>query len=261
MRIDLYLTENNFVSSRTQARNILKDGFVKVNGKTVNKTSYKVSDKDNIEITNVMKYVSRGAYKLLKAIDVFGINPKNKVCCDIGSSTGGFCQVLLEHSPEKIYAVDVGTNQMSEVIKNNNKIILMENTNARDLILPEKIDIFTCDVSFISVEKIISCFTSNTDENSELMILFKPQFQVGKENIGRNGIVKDKNIHYEYIIKTVDFFEKYGFFIRGFNISPVKGGDGNTEYLMYYTHDNDKVNPEYIKYVVFNCYPEGYYEN
>ncbi|BBE30126.1 TlyA family rRNA (cytidine-2'-O)-methyltransferase [Tepiditoga spiralis] len=209
-----------------------------------------MTEKDIIKITGTLNYVGRGALKLLEAIKKFNINIEKKICMDIGASTGGFTQVLLENKAKKVYAVDVGTMQLHNKIRNNKNVVIMENTNARNLILNEKVDIITCDVSFISIKKMIDTFNNNLKKNGKIIALIKPQFEVGRENIIK-GIAKDKNIHVKMINEIIEYFSKNNIFASKLIKSPIKGGSGNTEYLILFTKtksSNDKLK---IKKVVF----------
>ncbi|SHE52184.1 23S rRNA (cytidine1920-2'-O)/16S rRNA (cytidine1409-2'-O)-methyltransferase [Marinitoga hydrogenitolerans DSM 16785] len=239
MRLDLYLTKNNYVESREKAQRLIKNKKVKVNGNIVIKPSLKVSEKDNVEVLEIEKYVSRAAYKLLKAFREFKINVENKICSDIGSSTGGFTQVLLENGAKKIYAIDSGTNQLHISLRNNPKIILMENTNARYLKKEDfdDIEFFTCDVSFISVTKLINSIKEITISNAEGIILIKPQFELTSTKLIK-GIVKDEKSRKEAIKKVTDAFKKEGFEILGITESPIKGKEGNMEFLLYVRKNN-----------------------
>jgi 23S rRNA (cytidine1920-2'-O)/16S rRNA (cytidine1409-2'-O)-methyltransferase len=210
IRLDKYLAFNNIVESREKARRLIKKGKVLVDDKKIVKPSFDVDEKNEIELLENYKYVGRGAFKLLKAIDAFKLDLKDKVCLDIGSSTGGFSQILLENNVKKVYAIDVGTDQMHEKIRNDERIILNENTNARDYVNKEKVDFICCDVSFISVTKIMSTFAENLKEDGEMVILVKPQFEAGEGKV-INGIVKDKKILQKTVLNIESAFEENGF--------------------------------------------------
>jgi 23S rRNA (cytidine1920-2'-O)/16S rRNA (cytidine1409-2'-O)-methyltransferase len=230
IRLDKYLAFNNIVESREKARRLIKKGKVLVDNKKIVKPSFDVDEKNEIELLENYKYVGRGAFKLLKAIDAFKLNLKDKVCLDIGSSTGGFSQILLENDVKKIYAIDVGTDQMHEKIRNDERIILNENTNARDYVNKEKVDFICCDVSFISVTKLMSTFAENLKEDGEMVILVKPQFEAGEGKV-INGIVKDKKILQKTVLNIESAFEENGFEVIEITESPIKGSKGNTEFL------------------------------
>ncbi|NUU98658.1 MULTISPECIES: TlyA family RNA methyltransferase [unclassified Marinitoga] len=234
IRLDQFLVKNNYTESREKAHRLIKDGKVKVNDKIILKPSKKVKIEDRVELIESEKYVSRAAYKLLKAIDEFKINVNQKICMDIGSSTGGFTQVLLENKAKKIYAIDSGTNQLHKKLRNNSKIILMENTNARYLKKDdfEPIDFFTCDVSFISITKIIDSIKKIIKDNAEGVVLIKPQFELEPSKLIK-GVVKENKFRKEAINNVIKVFEEKGFLILGIVESPIKGKEGNIEYLMY----------------------------
>jgi 23S rRNA (cytidine1920-2'-O)/16S rRNA (cytidine1409-2'-O)-methyltransferase len=232
IRIDKYLATRGMVESREKARRLIKEGKVLVDNNKILKPSLKVDENNKIDLLGKYEYVGRGAFKLKKAIESFKLNLKDKVCLDIGSSTGGFSQVLLEKGVEKIYSIDVGTNQMHKRLRNNEKIMLKENTNARDYINEEKVDFICCDVSFISVTKMMDTFQKNLKKNGEMVILIKPQFEVGKDNVV-NGIVRDKKILQKTLQKVERSFEKNNFKVMNKIESPIKGSKGNTEFLFY----------------------------
>jgi len=237
IRIDKYLATRGMVESREKARRLIKEGKVLVDNNKILKPSLKVDENNKIDLLGKYEYVGRGAFKLKKAIESFKLNLEDKVCLDIGSSTGGFSQVLLEKDVEKIYAIDVGTNQMHKKLRNNDKIILKENTNARDYINEEKVDFICCDVSFISVTKMMDTFQKNLKKNGEMVVLIKPQFEVGEGNVV-NGIVKDKKLLQQTLQKLERSFENNNFKVMNRIESPIKGGKGNTEFLFYIKKGN-----------------------
>jgi len=237
IRIDKYLATRGMVESREKARRLIKEGKVLVDNNKILKPSLNVDENNKIDLLGKYEYVGRGAFKLKKAIESFKLNLKDKVCLDIGSSTGGFSQVLLEKDVEKIYAIDVGTNQMHKKLRNNDKIILKENTNARDYINEEKVDFICCDVSFISVTKMMDTFQKNLKKNGEMVVLIKPQFEVGEGNVV-NGIVKDKKLLQQTLQKLERSFENNNFKVMNRIESPIKGGKGNTEFLFYIKKGN-----------------------
>ncbi|WGS64781.1 TlyA family RNA methyltransferase [Marinitoga aeolica] len=239
-RLDIFLVKNNYIESREKAQRLIKEKKVKVNNIIITKPSKKVNQNDYIEIISTEKYVSRAAYKLLHAFEVFNINIEKKVCMDIGSSTGGFTQVLLEKGAKRVYAIDSGTNQLHQSLRNNPKIILMENTNARYLKKEnfEEIDFFTCDVSFISITKLISPIKNIISKKSEGIVLIKPQFELEPSKLIK-GIVKNDKFRNEAIEKVTLSFKNNGFEIIGITESPIKGKEGNIEYLLYVKYKMD----------------------
>ncbi|KAF2955058.1 TlyA family RNA methyltransferase [Marinitoga sp. 38H-ov] len=233
-RLDIFLVKNNFADSREKAQKLIKENKVKVNGRVVNKPSKKIYESDSIEILEQEKYVSRAAYKLLKALEYFNIDVHNKICVDIGSSTGGFTQVLLEYGAKRVYSIDSGTNQLHNSLRNDTRIILMENTNARYLNKEnfENIDFFTCDVSFISVTKLIDSIYNIVSKNAQGIVLIKPQFELEPSKLVK-GVVKNEIYRYEAVEKVKNAFIEKGFVVLGIIESPVRGKEGNIEYLIY----------------------------
>jgi 23S rRNA (cytidine1920-2'-O)/16S rRNA (cytidine1409-2'-O)-methyltransferase len=229
MRLDIYIKEK--VNSRNKAQTLINEGKVLVNSKICTKPAYEVTENDLIEITETEKYVGRGGYKLEKAIEHYNISLNDKICLDVGASTGGFTQCMLQNNAKKVYAVDVGKSQLADVLKNDSKVISLEQTDIRNFSPPEKIDFCAIDVSFISLTKILP-FVNEMDIN-EIIVLIKPQFEVGKGNIGKKGIVKDKKIRQIALENIIDFSENLCYNVREYIHSPIIGGSGNIEYLMY----------------------------
>ncbi len=236
-RLDLYLFENGFVKSRNVAKTIILNGDITIDGKVCTKPSYMVEDDDAVEITGEMpKYVGRGGLKLEKALLEFNIDLKDKYCIDIGASTGGFTDCMLQNGAEKVFAVDVGINQLADSLRKDERVVCMEKTDARAL---EKSD-FDCDisfaaadVSFISISLILPSMRNLLENNGNAVVLIKPQFEAGKSNIGKNGIVKDRKVHAQVIEKCIEYAETADFHVCGIIPSPIKGTSGNIEYLMH----------------------------
>ena len=233
-RLDSLLVKKGLVVSRTRGEYEIKNGNVLIDGKVVTKPSTKVSDEQEIIINNKFDYVSKGALKLLKAIESFNIDLSNKVMIDIGSSTGGFSDVALRNNIKKVIAVDVGTDQFDKELQKDPRIELHENTDIRSLIIEDKIDTATIDISFISVTKIISKLEEINPK--EIVLLIKPQFECGKEISDRyKGIPLNKDVHKTVIESVIKSFEDIGYYISGLTYSPITGGSGNIEYLGYFT--------------------------
>ncbi|MDD4543047.1 MAG: TlyA family RNA methyltransferase [Clostridia bacterium] len=236
-RLDLYLTDKSLTKSRTSAKQHIKNGYVKVNGNIITKPSFLVDyDKDKIEINNDEKYVSRGAYKLLQAFSDFKINVNGLVAVDVGSSTGGFTQVLLEKKAKKVYAVDVGSNQLDDTLRNNERVISIENTDIRNIdktVFIESIDFVTCDVSFISLEKTALSIYNLMNDGAKAVFLIKPQFEAGRANIGKNGVVKDKAVRLQCVENIINHLEEIGFTVIKTVQCDTVGKSGNVEYLCY----------------------------
>lgn len=238
-RLDNTLVKRNLISSRTRAIYEIKNGNVLVNDKVIVKPSKIVKDEDNIIIKNKLNYVSKGALKLVKAIDKFNIILKNKVLLDIGSSTGGFTDVALRNDIKKVIAVDVGKDQFNEKLKEDKRVELYEQTDIRSFTPKDKVDIVTIDISFISVLKIIDKLKEISP--SEIVLLIKPQFECGKEISDKyKGIPLDKSVHYNVINNIINSFSKEGFYIQNLTYSPIRGGSGNIEYLGYFSKEKTK---------------------
>ncbi len=245
MRLDLFLVTNGYAETRSKASQLIKGGKIKINNKIVTKNGYEINDKDNVEMleNNVLEFVSRGGHKLAKAIDVFHIDLKDKVVCDIGSSTGGFTDCSLKNGAKKVYAIDVGTSQLHESLRNNPKVVVMENTNFK-IVTPasfeERIDYYVCDVSFISIRAIIDTLIS-FKEDFDLICLFKPQFEVGPARLNNNGVVKKKEYLIDALSSFIYYIKKNNLHILGSSFSPILGNkEGNIEFLFHVsTKGND----------------------
>lgn len=243
MRLDKEMVLRNLVPSRTKAQELIKSNLVLCNGCIINKPNYIVDNNINIDIleNNKLKYVSRGGLKLEKALTEFNYSIKDLKVMDIGSSTGGFCDCALQHGASSIIAVDVGTNLLHESLRNNKLIDLHEKTNFKDFDSKyfKNIDVIVCDVSFISLKKIID----KIDEENimiDIICLIKPQFECGKEIADKyRGIILNKEIHINIINSLIDYFNKKGFYLNNITYSPIKGGDGNIEYLTYISNKNN----------------------
>lgn len=237
-RLDIFIHKKGLVGSRKTASDLIKDEKVLVNSVVVTKPSKEIDINSKIEILELPKYVSRAGLKLEKALDTFNINVKNKIALDIGSSTGGFTDCLLQRSIQKVYAVDVGTDQLHEKIRNDSRVISMEQTDIRKLeSLGDKVDFVVVDVSFISLELILPNIKRFLKDDGEVVVLVKPQFEVGKEKIGKGGIVKDEEDRLEVLEKIKSFCSNLGFKINGEIESPIKGGGGNLEFLLYLSNN------------------------
>lgn len=231
MRLDLYLVEKNIVKTRTRAKDLILDGRVLVNGKIINKASFDVED-DIVSLANDFKYVSRGGYKLEEAINKFNIDLSNMVIADIGSSTGGFTDCSLKNGARKVYSIDVGTNQLDESLKNDKRVISMEETNFLEVNgFDEAIDYYVMDVSFVSIKKILPHIKKLG--GLKIITLIKPQFEVGYKGT-KTGIIKDKKTHIEIINDILSFIkDELNLNVTGLTYSPIKGKSGNIEYLCY----------------------------
>jgi len=235
-RLDIFLAESGMVSSREKAKKLIMAGQIMVNSRPADKASIEVSDADIIEIKVEDKFVSRGGYKLEKAIDEFKIDLKDKVCMDIGASTGGFTDCMLQNGAKKVYAIDVGYGQLDWKLRNNEKVIVMERFNARYLeksMLNEAPFFASIDVSFISLSKIIKPLFDCLEEDGEIVALIKPQFEAGKEFIGKHGVVKDEKVHKTVVNNVINEFNIIGYSTIHLSYSPIKGPKGNIEFLLH----------------------------
>ncbi len=233
-RLDTLLFSLKRTRSRSEAADLIKRNKVRVNGKVINKPSIEYTPNDLIEIDE-KQYVSRGAYKLLKALDYFKIDVIKKKALDIGSSTGGFTEVLLEKGASHVYSIDSGTNQLDSKLRDDLRVTLFESTDIRNVKksqLTTDIHIVVIDVSFISLSHILPLLHTLID-SADIIALFKPQFEVGKEYVRKNGIVKDQRIVDISLDRLRQKVKELGFKYIGCTESPIKGGDGNTEYLLH----------------------------
>ena len=257
-RLDVLLTELNPEMTRSKAQAVIMSGAVYVDGQKELKAGSMFADDCSIEIRGeTLKYVSRGGLKLEKAMACFPVDLKDRVCMDIGSSTGGFTDCMLQNGAAKVYSVDVGKGLLHYKLRNDPRVVVMEKTNVRYLKaedVPEKIGFASVDVSFISLTLVIPAALSVLDERKEMVMLIKPQFEAGREKVGKKGVVKDPAVHEEVIRKIWDYVHSLGLCPAGLDFSPVKGPEGNIEYLMYVRAESGTVDPELIKQVVKNAH-------
>ena len=234
MRIDVYLFENGIAESRSKAQDMIKSGAVYIDGKQVTKPSYDITD-GSVEIKgDLMPYVGRGGLKLEHALDFFGIDVSGLTAADIGASTGGFTDCLLQRGAAKVYAIDSGSGQLHAKLRTDKRVVSMENFNARVLKSVDiggRVPLAVMDVSFISQTALYRAVSDILEDNGVLISLIKPQFEVGRQNVGKNGIVKDKKL-YQTVINDLRYSASlYGLNMKAYTESPIKGGDGNTEFL------------------------------
>ena len=235
-RLDIVMTERGLAASRESAKRLIESGKVTVNGKILTKPS-KTVPIDSVISAEQERYVSRGGYKLEKALEAFGFSIDGMTFMDCGASTGGFTDCLLQHGADKVFAVDVGSSQLSNKLANNSKVISIENTNIRYMEKQswmDSVDGVVMDVSFISAELILKRLFEIITGNAYYVILIKPQFEAGKEHLNKNGIVNSKKVHADVIRKMSDFISANGYKLCGLTYSPIKGGDGIVEYLIYF---------------------------
>lgn len=236
-RIDVLLAERGLAKSREKAKALVIAGEVTAEGRPVRSPSDIFEEEVQIEVgKDDCPYVSRGGLKLEKAMEVFALSLDKKVCMDIGASTGGFTDCMLKNGAAYVYAVDVGYGQFDWTLRNDKRVKLMERTNARYLEMQERpIDFVSVDVSFISLNLIFPAMQRIiSKDKAEAVTLIKPQFEAGREHVGKKGVVRDAAVHEDVIAKTVSSARKYGFFLHGLTYSPIKGPNGNIEYLAYF---------------------------
>ena len=237
-RLDLILVEREFFETREKAKREIMAGNIIVNEQVVIKagTMFKDNDELNIRVKDKLKYVSRGGLKLEKAIKAWDLDFSDKLVLDIGASTGGFTDCALQNGARRVYSVDVGKNQLDWKLRNDEKVVSLEEMHIKDLkeedIENKKVDFIVIDVSFISLTKVIPYFKKFLAQSGKIVMLVKPQFEVGKEKIGRNGVVENEEYHNEAIKKIISFSKDEGYELIGVEDSPIKGAKGNKEFLM-----------------------------
>ena len=240
-RLDQRLTELGLAESREKAKATIMSGLVYVNGQKSDKPGTPVSDDARIEVRGAAcPWVSRGGFKLAKALEAFEINPAGYVCIDCGASTGGFTDVLLKNGAARVYAVDVGYGQLAWQLRQDSRVVVMERTNARNLtpdMFPEQMDIGVMDVSFISIRLILPPLHGLLKPGGEVVCLIKPQFEAGRADVGKKGVVRDRAVHERVLREMVEFFPEAGYALQGLDYSPVRGPEGNIEYLAYLKRD------------------------
>ena len=249
-RLDVLLIERGFFDSREKAKAVIMAGEVFVNGQREDKAGSKFDKEADIEVKGkALRYVSRGGLKLEKAVEVYKLDLADKVCIDIGSSTGGFTDCMLQNGEAKVYAIDVGTNQLAWKLREDRRVVSMEKTNIRYVTeddLPEKADFASVDVSFISLTKVLKAAVNLLNTDAEMVCLIKPQFEAGREKVGKKGVVRDFSVHKEVIKLVINFALSLNFLIKGLTFSPVKGPEGNIEYLLYIQKKNEIMNETMI---------------
>lgn len=244
-RLDVLLVEGGHAPSREKAKAIIMSGDVFVNGQREDKPGTTFDpEKITIEVKGAkLKYVSRGGLKLERAMEVFPINLENAICMDIGASTGGFTDCMLQNGAKKVFSIDVGHGQLAWSLRNDERVVCMEKTNFR-YCTPEDIgetpDFASVDVSFISLTKILEPAVNILRDNAEMVCLIKPQFEAGREEVGKKGVVRDKKVHVSVVKKIVDYVGTIGFVVLGLDYSPIKGPEGNIEYLLYIKKSSDE---------------------
>lgn len=253
MRLDVYLTERGLVKSRERAKELIKAGQALVDGKAVTKPAHEVTENSEIKVIGKqLKYVGRGGLKLEKAVSEFGIDLNGRICIDIGASTGGFTDCMLQNGAAYVYAVDVGHGQLDEKLAADGRVLNMEGTNIKNLSaedFPKRPDFISADVSFVSLKQILPKIRELLPENGEAAVLIKPQFEAGRANIGKNGIVKDRKVHERVLADIISFCFSVGLVPEKITHSPISGGDGNIEYLAYLKVGTQTVQHDFKKIV------------
>ena len=237
-RLDIAMTQLGLADSRQKAQALIMAGEVYVSGQKQLKAGASLGEDDTVEVRtkHPLRYVSRGGLKLEKAMELWPIGLEGKVCADIGASTGGFTDCMLQNGARLVYAVDVGYNQLDWKLRTHPQVVCMERTNARYLTreqIPEELDFFSVDVSFISLSLILPALRPLIREDGQAVCLVKPQFEAGKDKVGKKGVVRDPAVHLEVLERFLDHAAQAGFAVRDLTFSPIKGPEGNIEYLGY----------------------------
>jgi len=236
-RLDILLVNRKLAASREKAKALIMAGQVFVDGQREDKAGSVFNEEVSIEIKGkTLRYVSRGGLKLEKAMECFPIDLEGGTCLDIGASTGGFTDCMLQNGAAKVYSVDVGNGQLDWKLRNDERVVCMERTNFRYVTkedIDEDIDFASCDVSFISLKHMLPPAYSLLKEDGQMVCLIKPQFEAGRDKVGKKGVVRDKEVHVQVIRDVIAYAQQAGFFVKGLDFSPVKGPEGNIEYLLY----------------------------
>lgn len=237
IRLDVAVFEAGYAPSREKAKAIIMAGQVYVNNQKVDKAGTEIKPDDTLEVRGAtLKYVSRGGLKLEKAMQEFTITLENKICMDVGASTGGFTDCMLQNGAVKVYSIDVGYGQLAWKLRTDERVVNLERTNFRYVTneqVPDKIDFASVDVSFISLYHILPVLNTLLSDDGQAVCLIKPQFEAGKEKVGKKGVVRDLSVHLEVVEKIIGLAIENGFNVLGLQFSPIKGPEGNIEYLIY----------------------------
>lgn len=248
-RLDVLMVQRNLAESREKAKALIMSGIVYVNGQKEDKAGTSFEETVQIEVRgSTLKYVSRGGLKLEKAMSRFGVQLAGKVCMDVGASTGGFTDCMLQNGAVKVYAVDVGHGQLAWKLRNDERVVCMEKTNIR-YVAPEDIadpiGFASIDVSFISLTKVLGPVKALLEDNGQIVCLIKPQFEAGREKVGKKGVVREPAVHLEVIDMVIDYALSIGFEALNLEFSPIKGPEGNIEYLLYLQKHPEDQEAEY----------------
>ena len=242
-RLDMYLVDNGFAPSREKARGIIMSGCVYVNNQKSDKAGDMVADTSVVEMRGgELKYVSRGGLKLEKAVASFNIDLTDKICMDVGASTGGFTDCMLQNGAKKVYSVDVGYGQLAWKLRQDERVVNLERKNIRfvdEADVPDSLDFASIDVAFISLKLVLPVVFKLLKSEGEGVALIKPQFEAGREKVGKKGVVRDKQTHIDVIENVLAFTREIGFAVIAVTYSPIRGPEGNIEYLMHISKDNN----------------------
>ena len=237
VRLDQLVYEHGFTDSRERAKTTIMSGLVFVNGQRIDKPGTAVDPDAKIEVHGeAIPFVSRGDFKLYKALKVFPVNPAGKTCIDCGASTGGFTDVLLQHGAAKVYAVDVGYGQLAWKLRTDERVVNLERCNLRYISseqVPELLDLAVMDVSFISIRLVLPAVKQLLKPDADLICLIKPQFEAGREEVGKKGVIRDEKVHERVIREILSFIPTVGLSFLGLDYSPIKGPEGNIEYICH----------------------------
>ena len=250
IRLDVAVFERGYAPSREKAKAIIMAGQVYVNNQKVDKAGTEIKEDDVLEVRGAtLKYVSRGGLKLEKAMQEFPIDLNGKICMDVGASTGGFTDCMLMNGAVKVYSIDVGYGQLAWKLRCDERVVNLEKTNFRyvtDEQVKDKIDFASVDVSFISLKHILPNLNTLLQENGQAVCLIKPQFEAGKEKVGKKGVVRDKEVHSEVVKSVIEMALQNGFSVEGLQFSPIKGPEGNIEYLIYLIKSAEPIKDECV---------------
>lgn len=247
-RLDVLLVKRGLAESREKAKAIIMTGNVFVKEQREDKAGSTFDEDVVIEVKGApMKYVSRGGYKLEKAMELWQVPLEDKVCMDVGSSTGGFTDCMLQNDAHKVYAIDVGTNQLAWKLRQDERVVSMEKTNIRYVThenVPDEIGFSSIDVAFISLTKVLVPVRNLLESHGQVVCLIKPQFEAGKDKVGKKGVVRDKKVHLEVVRNIITYAVAIGFDVIGLSFSPIKGPEGNIEYLLYIEKNTEMTDTE-----------------
>ncbi len=260
IRLDQLVFDLGLTESREKAKTTIMSGLVFVDGQRADKPGMQVAPDASVEVKgSALPYVSRGGFKLEKALKVFPINPAGKICMDCGASTGGFTDVLLKNGAARVYSIDVGYGQLAWSLRQDERVVNMERTNIRYISseqVPEPIDIAVMDLSFISIKLVLPAVCALLKEGADIMCLIKPQFEAGREDVGKKGVVRDKAVHLSVIESVLQFAASARLTVMGLDYSPIKGPEGNREYLCYMkkgSFDAPKIDAEAVVEASHEC--------